>query len=299
MALERLLNLLPKSNIRVFATKLKDEDYTLFLRHRPFLEHKLDKSNGVLDCILSYITMVNDTVEITYAIDEFTHMIQTNLDYETLIKMVGTCHKGHVKECYWKPDFMTEWRYDTGTIGTRYYVDDKDELHGQYTSWHENGKLKAQVNNVNGKKEGLYSSWYDDGQQNESIYYVNDKIHGTYKKWVQYFSKIKYYEEIEYVHGVKHGPDKQVYVSKGIQRGLKAIKAFENGKEHGPCKLYYPDGSPYITGVYNKGTKIGEWKYNEPGENYTTIEVYEDDPWPVVYHEVNGQRYYQGYSLYF
>lgn len=72
----------------------------------------------------------------------------------------------------------------------------------------EQGRLKADVEISNGKRNGIARNYYESGAVHSEIHYVNDIKHGNS---IWYFPNGKTYRVTPYVHGKKNGEQKKYY----------------------------------------------------------------------------------------
>jgi len=130
----------------------------------------------------------------------------------------------------------------------------------------ENGNLKADVEIVDGKRNGIAHNYYKNGSIHSTIYYKNDKKDGL-STW--YYENGKTYRETP----------------------------FECNKKQGIQKTYYKSGKimaeiPYKNNEIQPGTKeyleTGTLKKEYPTFNYKTIN--KTFPHKSIYIEVTGKK---------
>ena len=133
-----------------------------------------------------------------------------------------------------RPQTAEEGNQPTKQVdGTHIEANYKDgKLHGQYTSYFDNGQLSRTGKYVNGKKHGLWSFYYSNGQLSKKGEYQRGQKIGV---WDSYWINGNLYTRGEYTLGSKgtHGRwldceiDGQVrdFTSGTYQNGRKVSKA--------------------------------------------------------------------------
>ncbi len=102
----------------------------------------------------------------------------------------------------------------------------RNQFHGDYTEWYENGRLKEKGMFRNGKKEDLWQTWYENKSLKSTGKYANNRKHG---KWVWFYSSTK----------------------------VRNRSTFRNGKLEGVELIYHENGKVEAKSYYNKGMRHG------------------------------------------
>ena len=71
------------------------------------------------------------------------------------------------------------------TYTEHYFLDDQNQIHGEYKRWYENGQLLRHCFYDHGLYHGEYRSWYENGQTWEHCFYDHGLRHGEYKRWYE------------------------------------------------------------------------------------------------------------------
>ena len=156
---------------------------------------------------------------------------------------------------------LIEVQDDNGNVIESYQVNDKEQKHGQFSGFDENGKLIETANYVNGKLEGERQLFKSTGELEIAETYKNDITEGLYRV---YFSNGQVSFETEYTNGTLNGIGKSYYET-GV---LKEEVTFVNNEENGPFREYYSNGNMEWEGTYLNGdNEFGLLKnYDESGE---------------------------------
>jgi len=111
-------------------------------------------------------------------------------------------------------------------------VDDSGNpvLNGMWTTWHTNGKKKAELSFSDGFAQGQYTEWYPSQQKQASVTVENGKRHGPYTFW--------------YENGRIH------------EQGV-----FKNDVLEGAYTEWYENGQKKRTGAYANDQKLIGWSY--------------------------------------
>lgn len=106
---------------------------------------------------------------------------------------------------------------------------------------------------------GLYQEFYEDGSKKLEIDYVNNYKHGQEK---EYYENGKMSQLTNYVNGHKHGQEKVYYLT----GRLIHLTNFVNDKKNGEETLYYETGKIKEKKHYKMDSKAGKWTwYDEDG----------------------------------
>lgn len=133
------------------------------------------------------------------------------------------------------------------------------KYHGNYESYHFNGKINAKGQYFNNKPHG-YWVWFNDkgAKTSEGNYFNGDKI-GV---WYRYTDEGIIKSEINYQNGYLHG-DYQTYNEDGKPK-YKANYVY--GKAHGASQFYSENGELQLVRYYNFDELIGYSYLNESNE---------------------------------
>jgi antitoxin component YwqK of YwqJK toxin-antitoxin module len=182
--------------------------------------------------------------------------------------------------------------------------------HGLYKEFTESGKLKREVNYVNGKRNGTTTNYYTlDGYYCKELpvfveNFRNDVLHGVQELYNCYDGKYQKIQRTEYNNG--SAISEMTWYSNGTKKSQVVMNGlcgtwYENGKPNneytnlngdasGAFKHWYENGQLASTGKYLNGNLIGEWTfYYEDGKIQTEKGFYADSRlrW-VKNYDVNG-----------
>lgn len=73
--------------------------------------------------------------------------------------------------------------YPNGQVWVIKNFNAKNQLHGDYKRYNEEGKLELIINYKNGKIEGVWKEYFINGNISEEIHYTNNKKNGMSKKY--------------------------------------------------------------------------------------------------------------------
>lgn len=119
-----------------------------------------------------------------------------------------SAQKSTYKNC--KRNGMTWWYTDKGKIKSQVnFIDGKEN--GLYTSYYDNGVKKIVVNYTNAQKDGLQKNYYDNGVLGSTVMYKNGRREGI---MIDYDEEGNKYSEVFYKHNYKVGL-KKYYNKKG------------------------------------------------------------------------------------
>lgn len=128
------------------------------------------------------------------------------------------------------------------------------------TYWYtDKGKVKSQVNFVDGKENGLYTSFYDNGAVKLTV---------------------------EYVDGQKDGIQK-IFYDNGV---LGSQVNYNMGRREGVMKEWDVEGYLYSEVYYKNNYKVGLKKYYDHQGNITKTETYKMDRNPVMQKLLKDKR---------
>jgi len=119
--------------------------------------------------------------------------------------------------------------YKSGKLKLERSYNQKQQLHGSYKIYYENGQLQEEEIYKNGFFDGPYKTYYENGQLKSEAFYKDGKVEGLSKDY---------------------------YRNGNIQN--EDVK--KNGKRDGLYKSYYEDGKIGEEGNYKNGMPDGLWK---------------------------------------
>lgn len=67
-------------------------------------------------------------------------------------------------------------------VSEEHYVQGK--ANGVWKYWHDNGKLRHEINLKDGQRDGLTTEWDDQGEKRFEATFVEGKLHGTATRWL-------------------------------------------------------------------------------------------------------------------
>lgn len=236
------------------------------------------------------------------------YMVKNNLTYDQLIEEKGVIEAGHVKELFWKPNFLVEVYYPGGEIHERYYINEQGKVHGPMIQFYKNGMKFVIVPYKNGIREGVCQFFYPGGQLKMEIIFTNDiddVIRGYYIN-VQTKRKV--------VNGIEIW---EVWNDNGEFIGERFVHSNNIGEIYYMDELGIKDG-PYeettnnerIYGFYSSGVISGYWQYWDSNDNLKEEGRYEnfqkEGPWTEygkdlinsgVYHNGNKDGVWQRWHI--
>ncbi|MBR1626513.1 MAG: hypothetical protein IJ681_05145 [Bacteroidales bacterium] len=182
-------------------------------------------------------------------------------------------NKGHiVYKGQFKDDYPTDtfYYYDKkGKLELKNYFTEKGKrTHSQFL--YPNGRIKAEGDYVNKKKEGLWVYYTEKGIKIAEENYKNNLKDGEEKKWETKGKDI--IEVTNYKQGVKEGEYFQTLYGEGYYTSY-----YKNDLLDGSYKEYYPDKTLKIKGQFSKGKKEGTWEVYDRSSTCVQKLFYEND----------------------
>jgi antitoxin component YwqK of YwqJK toxin-antitoxin module len=149
-------------------------------------------------------------------------------------------------------------------------LDPDFKKHGMETWWYENGKMKAEINHVDGKRNGSVIQYYENGQKEIEINYVDGKKDGLETQW---YDNGKKKSEANYVDDKAKGMVTQWY-----ENGQKTSEGnYINHQREGLATWWYESGQKYYEINYVDGKKEGlETHWDENGQKVAEINFKDD-----------------------
>ncbi len=123
----------------------------------------------------------------------------------------------------------------------------------------DKGKIKSQVNFIDGNENGLYTSFYDNGNKKIVVNYTNAQKNGLQKN----------------------------YYDNGM---IGSTVMYNNGRREGVMTDYSIDGYKSAEVFYKHNYKVGLKKYYNAQGEVTSTETYKMDRNPVVVEMLKNKR---------
>jgi hypothetical protein len=128
--------------------------------------------------------------------------------------------------------------YDsTGVLKEKYAVsgDITEKFHGDYTSYHPNGKIALNGTYNNGLRNGLFTEYYVSGGRKREMQFENGHLNG----FVKIFNVDGNLIQSAYFKNDTLSGELKEYYSGGK---IKSISEFDHGIPNGVVKEYYENG---------------------------------------------------------
>jgi len=157
------------------------------------------------------------------------------------------------------------WTYfHQGTNGTKRlfagsYVNGK--RNGRWDEFSENGKLLARADYRNGVLHGEFTIFHEGGKIPHSVQNFRDGIKES--RYFEYYPNGNTKEASMYSNGIKTGPITIWYPSGRIQ----ARGTLNNGVKEGRWRYNDETGTAIEQGLYSNGTRVGAWTYFDRSSN--------------------------------
>ncbi|WP_434998984.1 toxin-antitoxin system YwqK family antitoxin [Vibrio scophthalmi] len=173
---------------------------------------------------------------------------------------------------------------------------------GVATSYHENGKKRAESYYLNGNRHGPSYRWFEDGRLEEQTHWLDGKQHGVEQTFDQdryekdsngqalYYPKGRFdyqygaetgeqvswryghrYDEITMINGHENGMKIRWAQDKNEQNYLEKSEHYLDGKKIGLSRDYFYDGRLKQEAFFDNGSKNGldiEYDLNDAGSAY-------------------------------
>jgi len=149
-------------------------------------------------------------------------------------------------------------------------------LHGKFIRYFDSGKIRNEVNFIDGKPQGfkqysengvvisekfslpnnkqLLVTYFDNGNKHIVLNYENDQQNGFSRQW-NINGKIEF--SCNYKNNLKDG----LFISYYNNGQINSIGNFNSDKFDGKWLTFYENKNLYSVEYYNKGTKDGVWNY--------------------------------------
>ncbi len=140
---------------------------------------------------------------------------------------------------------------------------------GSMTNGFYNDSIQENITYKYGKMDGEYKS-YSKGKIYNEGFYLNGKKEG---EWKLFHENGLINEKGSYIEGERDGVWEYFYPSGKLNTKttykVELHKLFNKkiSKKNGPYEEFYPNGNPRMSGKFENGNQIGEWKiFNEDGK---------------------------------
>ena len=143
--------------------------------------------------------------------------------------------------------------------------------HGEYMSWHENGKLHEVSNYKDDKLDGKFELFHSNGKP----YYVvtNYKDGKEDGKFESFYASGKKEEVLNYKDGKRDGK----YESFHSNGKLHEVSNYKDGKRDGKFESFYENGKPWEVSNYKDGKLNGKYESFYDNGNRDFIKKYRMD----------------------
>ncbi|GEM_PF-3521386 len=143
--------------------------------------------------------------------------------------------------------------YNDSTILSVGYLDKNNKKHGQYITYHKNGRIDLISHYINGKRSGEWFGFSNSGELTEIMNFDRPNV----PFWNIYLiSRVKYLD----IYGNE-------YLFRSSKGAILAKGKYLNGNKTGKWIYYYQNGNIKSLGHYKKSQKTGRWReYHDNGE---------------------------------
>jgi len=125
--------------------------------------------------------------------------------------------------------------------------------HGEYMSWHGNGKPSIVTNYKDGNRDGKYEWFYDNGKPWEVLNYKDDKLDGKFEK---FYSNGKPRVVANYKDGKRDGKFESFHGNGKLHEVLN----YKDGKLDGKYEWFHGNGKPSIVTNYKDDKLDGKFE---------------------------------------
>lgn len=275
-------------------------------KNGPYIQYA---DSGILYSISNY---VNDTLTGDYK--QFYPTGELHI-YKNIVNGVP---QGRALEYRKDSTIITIVDYDDGQVARKEDVNRFNEQGEKTGVWKffEDGKLVAEGNYKNGKKDGIFRTYNAKGEldQMQKFEMGLEDVDAKELMFVDLYKEYYPTGEIHFV-GAKNDNDQKHGIFQEYDKEGKIIKTYiyredklsskglidNKGLRQGKWYFYYPDGEKRAKGAYEDDKKEGEWTYYYLNEQIEQKGVYksdvEDGEWNWYYD--NGQikrqeKFYKG-----
>jgi antitoxin component YwqK of YwqJK toxin-antitoxin module len=239
--------------------------------------------NGKPKIVASYKNNVPEGVRREYSVDG--EIVAGYIFRSGTLIGEGIINEAGIKHGLWKEYFPNGTLKEEG-------IYDKGNRTGEWRFYHPNGQLEQIGSyNKEGKEDGIWTWYYATGSLLREDNYFNGKNDGhsveydefglvvaegdyieNYREGKWKFNYGDQLTEEEYLNGMLHGKSKYYYKDGVLSFEGSFIEDSPNGRH----TWYWPNGNKKTEGDYLMGLKNGEWiKYNPDGTPFISI-IYEN-----------------------
>jgi len=154
--------------------------------------------------------------------------------------------------------------------------------HGDFISYHMNGKIKSEGRYFNGKLHGNWIWYNDKGTKTQEGEFFHGEETG---KWFIYYDDGTLSVEKEYINGKLSG-NYYSYDSKGT---LTYQTMYIDGEKHGNAKYYSRTGDFQMVRYYKHGFIIG-YSYNGPNNELVDTIFIKNETGEIISYYPNGNK---------
>ncbi|HIG88006.1 MAG TPA: toxin-antitoxin system YwqK family antitoxin [Planctomycetes bacterium] len=164
---------------------------------------------------------------------------------------------------------------------------------GQWSFFHENGRLERQGSYTSGMKSGVWTGWYPNGAVMRRGSFVGDQPDGL---WEEFHPTGVVSARTSWANGKIIGKQRRFYpdggvrtetpFAKGVPHGLEMVyhqggevywaKNFVNGMAEGESVARHPGGGLHFICTFRQGKKVGDWHYWHSGGEYKGLQSYDE-----------------------
>lgn len=167
---------------------------------------------------------------------------------------------GFYANCWAKRDFFVRHEIQCEQLDNQCSeVKTGAPLNGMVKAYFPSGKVQAEVNYVNGVRDGKYKIYYESGALRSAGVYLNGNANGSL---TSYYEDGTLETETHVSDGVWNGVRRTYYQDGTIQ----SEEEFTQGKKNGVQQFYYHDGKPSVRIVYNMGNPISGYCLTPRGQ---------------------------------
>lgn len=130
----------------------------------------------------------------------------------------------------------------------------KDQLHGLYSEFHEDGTYIVKGEYKDDLKHGTWIYYQENNKAGLYEQFQEGKLHGQYKQW-------HLNGNVAVVTNYQEGVMNSFYHSYYSNKQIKDSCTFDNGKLYGKSVSYYENGQKKSVGEYKSGRPISDYKF--------------------------------------
>lgn len=176
------------------------------------------------------------------------------------VLVLGAVLCGFNTNCWAKRDFFVRHEIKCDQLDN-HCVEIKTgaPLNGLLKAYYPSGKVDAEINYVNGMKDGKYKLYYESGALRSSGVYLNGLANG---RLTSYYEDGTLKVETQVSDGLWDGV-RRTYYNDGT---LLSEEEFSQGKKNGVQQFYDKDGNPTLRVVYDMGNPISGYCLTSRGQ---------------------------------